>query len=114
HFRAVAREPVRRSWDDASADNLGAGEDDDTLHRQVCACVRKTLDTVGPAYADVLRAVDLEDEPLAAYAARTGIAVGNARVRLHRARRSMRQRLEQLCGVRDAEAFLDCACGPAC
>jgi RNA polymerase sigma factor (sigma-70 family) len=113
HYRAAARERARTESDETLAETASADEDRD-LHNQVCACVGRTLDAVSPAYAAVLRAVDLEGEALEGFAHREGIGIGNARVRLHRARRSMRERLEAMCGANQAAAFVNCDCGPAC
>ncbi|HEY0710923.1 MAG TPA: RNA polymerase sigma factor [Polyangia bacterium] len=112
HFRAAAR--ARRLGPLDEAAETAVEDDDGGLHRQVCACVGKTLDAVSADYAAVLRAVDLEGEAVESYAKKAGIAIGNARVRLHRARRSMRQRLEEMCGAHRADAFVDCDCDPGC
>jgi RNA polymerase sigma-70 factor (ECF subfamily) len=78
-----------------------------------CGCALGVLDRLPPTYAEMLRRVDLDDEPIAAVAAREGISVNNATVRLHRARHRLRDEVESLCGpgVRRArQACADCAC----
>lgn len=75
-----------------------------------CACSLGQLERVRPEYAEILRRVDLEDEPLPVAAAAIGITVNNATVRLHRARKALRDQLRELCGTESARDCLDCGC----
>jgi DNA-directed RNA polymerase specialized sigma24 family protein len=75
-----------------------------------CGCAARLLGELRPAYAEVLRRVDLEGEDPAAVAARLGISSTNFYVRLHRARKALRERLEQHCGVSSVSPCLDCTC----
>jgi RNA polymerase sigma-70 factor (ECF subfamily) len=45
-------------------------------------------------YADILRAVEVDEAPVAAVADGLGMSPGNAAVRLHRARQALRKRLD--------------------
>ena len=75
-----------------------------------CLCAAHELTTLRANYSDALRAVELNLEPIAAYAHRKGITANNAMVLLHRARRSLRTRLKSRCGsCADAGCF-DCSC----
>jgi RNA polymerase sigma factor (sigma-70 family) len=76
----------------------------------LCACFRPLLPTLSPGYAEVIEAIDLEGEPSAVAAARLGLSPGNLRVRLHRARRQLRERLEATCRTCAAHGCLDCHC----
>jgi DNA-directed RNA polymerase specialized sigma24 family protein len=64
-----------------------------------CACTLRLLGELRPAYADALRRVDLDGEDPAAVAEALGISSANFYVRLHRARRALRERVERHCGV---------------
>ena len=75
-----------------------------------CACSLGQLERLRPEYADILRRVDLEDEPLATAAAAIGVTVNNATVRLHRARKALRDQLRDLCGTESVRDCLDCDC----
>ena len=75
-----------------------------------CACSLGQLERLRPEYAEILRRVDLDDEPLPAAAAALGITVNNATVRLHRARKALRDQLRDLCGTESARDCLDCGC----
>lgn len=75
-----------------------------------CACSLGQLERLRPDYAAILRRVDLDDEPLADVARTLGVTVNNATVRLHRARKALRDQLGSFCGVDSIRACLDCAC----
>jgi RNA polymerase sigma-70 factor (ECF subfamily) len=68
------------------------------------------LDSIRSDYAEILRRVDLGDERLADVAAGLGITVNNATVRLHRARKALRDQLRAFCGTDSARACADCGC----
>lgn len=61
-------------------------------------------------YAEVVRRVDFDEEEPAAVADALGLSVGNLYVRLHRARRMLRERVEGHCRVSSIEPCLECTC----
>jgi RNA polymerase sigma-70 factor (ECF subfamily) len=75
-----------------------------------CACTVRLLGELRPAYADILRRVDLDGQDPAAAAAALGISSTNLYVRLHRARAALRERVERHCGVSSVAPCLDCMC----
>lgn len=75
-----------------------------------CACSLGVLEKLQPDYAAILRAVDIEDATLEEAAKLFGITENNAKVRLHRARKAMREGLEALCGSCSVKACLSCDC----
>lgn len=80
------------------------------LEPTTCQCVAGALDLLTPAYADLIRTVDLNETPLADYAASQQITPGNAAVRAHRARAALRKQLTQCCGSCATHGCLDCDC----
>ncbi|AKU94946.1 DNA-directed RNA polymerase specialized sigma subunit, sigma24-like [Labilithrix luteola] len=76
----------------------------------VCACSMGMLDDVRPEYAAILRRVDIEGESMAEAASHLGLSVGNAKVRLHRARKALREELLARCGSDSVRACQDCSC----
>lgn len=76
----------------------------------VCGCVSALIETLKPEYAEIVRAVELEEQPLSDYAQRSGITGNNAAVRLHRAREALFKRLVQSCGTCATHGCLDCHC----
>ena len=86
----------------------GDGKDD--LDLIICMCLYKLLPTLKSEYADVLWRVDLIGESRKSIADALGISESNLRVRLHRARQALRQRLEQTCHTCPIHGYLDCDC----
>lgn len=92
----------RRDVRDRALENLQrelqvrSNEEDEQI---VCACIARLLPTMTPQYADVIRQVDLNERSPDAVAASLGISRKNLNVRIHRARRQLRQRLEENCRV---------------
>lgn len=75
-----------------------------------CHCSIHLLDTLRPGHAEVLRRIDFEDQSSEEAARALGISVGNLHVRLHRARRALRERVMAHCGVASCGPCLDCTC----
>ena len=78
--------------------------------RSLCSCLHALLPTLKPEYAELIRAVDLEEEPVHTAALRLGITTGNLNVRLHRARRQLHTRLLESCRLCAKHGCLDCDC----
>ena len=88
-----------------------SADDARELENTVCACVSALSSTLKPEYGQVLREVDMEEVGLAAYADKAGITYNNAKVRLHRARNALAQRIEQACGRSCClKGCADCPC----
>lgn len=77
---------------------------------EVCTCLNRLLPGLRPAYAEVLRRVDLQGESIHAVAEDLKIATNNLTVRLHRARQALRTSLEAACGVCTKHGCLNCTC----
>ncbi len=91
-----------------------AGEDKmpglDEVRPTLCACLGPLVNQLRPAYAELIRRVDLEGEPPAAVAGDLNLTSNNLTVRLHRARQALRARLEQTCGICTKHGCLNCTC----
>jgi RNA polymerase sigma-70 factor (ECF subfamily) len=83
---------------------------DASTQKFVCGCIAHVLPTLRPAYAEVLREVDLDEASLGEYARKHGLSTGNAAVRAHRARAALRKELARFCGACSVHACLDCVC----
>lgn len=79
---------------------------------ELCPCAIEELPNLHPNYSDALRSVDMDGESILAHAGRKGISVNSATVRLHRARKSLRSRLQVLCGTCAGAGCFDCRCSP--
>ncbi|HSU58870.1 MAG TPA: sigma-70 family RNA polymerase sigma factor [Bryobacteraceae bacterium] len=85
-------------------------EPDAALRQEICRCVSGLLDDLKPEYRDALRVVDLDDGKLSDLAEQSGISAENAAVRVHRARKALRRKVEQACGTCAEHGCFDCHC----
>jgi RNA polymerase sigma factor (sigma-70 family) len=104
------REATRRRQEAAYAQQQASTQEDPALESMVCTCLYTLLPTLKPAYADILRRVDLLGEPRPQVAAALGVSVQNVTVRLHRARQALKRALLQWCTTCPEHGFLRCAC----
>ena len=81
-------------------------EDETTL----CACFRALLPSLPADYAELIETLELNEGDPAAVADRLQITRNNLKVRRHRARQALRQRLEETCRICAKHGCLDCTC----
>ncbi|MAU23747.1 MAG: RNA polymerase subunit sigma-70 [Martelella sp.] len=77
-----------------------------------CSCIRNLVPTLRPDYAEIIRRADLDSESRDRIALDLGLTTNNIGVRLHRARRVLKERIEQCCGACCVGGFGDCDCAP--
>jgi RNA polymerase sigma factor (sigma-70 family) len=77
---------------------------------EVCACLVGVLASMKPEYAELLRAVELGEQPLQDFARERSISASNAGARAHRARAALRRQLIKTCGTCAEHACVDCTC----
>jgi RNA polymerase sigma-70 factor (ECF subfamily) len=87
--------------------------EDRELEAAVCECVHGLIPTLKDDHAVILRAVEMEGHSVSRVAEQLRITPGNAAVRLHRARRALRERLRTACGTCTEHGCLDCTCQSA-
>lgn len=109
HRRRAAEARALEAFAREVADAEAAPED---LRHEICACVGRLAATLKPEYAEALRAVDLEDTPVKAFAEASGLTTSNAGVRVHRARQALRRQVAASCGTCAEHGCLDCSCKP--
>ena len=100
----------RRDGERKALEKLQVEEPDANADKVICRCLDRLIPTLKPEYASVLRAIDLQEQPIERAARELGISVNNANVRLHRARRQLREKLEATCRVCATHGCLDCMC----
>jgi len=83
------------------------------LEQVACRCIKALLPTLKPTEAEALEAIDLGGKPLAEAATHLGITPNAMAVRLHRARKALREKVERTCRTCAAHGCLDCRCRPA-
>lgn len=76
----------------------------------ICACLRELLPTMKPEYAELIEKLELGNHEPEDVAQRLGITRNNLKVKRHRARQQLRERLEQTCRMCARHGCLDCSC----
>lgn len=77
---------------------------------KLCPCATEELQNLHSNYSEALRAVEMDGDRIGRHAAHKGISLNNAMVRLHRARKALRTRLERRCGACAGAGCFDCTC----
>ncbi|WP_438027026.1 RNA polymerase sigma factor [Sorangium sp. So ce233] len=75
-----------------------------------CWCVLVQAEQLKPEYALILKRVVVDGLAVTDVAAELGVTPGNAMVRLHRARKALRDRLKEHCGTTSARSCSECGC----
>lgn len=79
-------------------------------HAAICACFEDILPVMKDSYAELIRRMDLAEEPASQVAEDLGLTRENLKVRHHRARRQLRDRLAVVCRSCAQHSCLDCSC----
>jgi DNA-directed RNA polymerase specialized sigma24 family protein len=75
-----------------------------------CWCVLAQAAQLKPEYTAILRRVIVDGAKVGDVAAELGLTPNNAMVRLHRARKALKERLAAHCGTTTARSCADCGC----
>lgn len=108
HWRR--RDAARRGHEALAREPRPDAPDPAALEAEICRCFEALLPTLEAGQAALLRRVDLEGERPLDAARRLGITPNAAMVRLHRARRALRDRLIATCRTCADHGCLDCSC----
>lgn len=76
----------------------------------VCECFRELLPSMKPEYAELIDQLELKEGDPDQVAEQLGINRNNLKVRHHRARQALKQRLEETCRTCAVHGCLDCTC----
>jgi RNA polymerase sigma-70 factor (ECF subfamily) len=102
---AASRRALERFEMELSASPTAADE------RVLCECFRRLLPAVPTTYRELLQRIDLDGENAGQVAAELGLTRNNLTVRLHRARKHLRDELTRDCRACSKHGCLDCTCG---
>jgi RNA polymerase sigma-70 factor (ECF subfamily) len=83
---------------------------DEEAKRDVCGCLRGLLAKLPDQYREILERIDLGGSSIKSVADEIGQSANNLTVRLHRARKQLRERVEACCHVTTAAGCQDCTC----
>jgi RNA polymerase sigma factor (sigma-70 family) len=103
----------RRAANQAALKRLERESDsppDNEEKRIACACIETLIPTLKSDYAELIRRLDLGGETPEHVGTALGLTANNLRVRHHRARQQLRERLEQTCRMCAKHGCLDCTC----
>ena len=111
HYRRrAARQRGRDAYEAEPREMADTPETD--YDENPCTCVQDALPALRSDYAEIIRRVDLEEEPRETIAADLGLTSNNIGVRLHRARRAMKDQIEKRCSTCHFRSSGDCDCSP--
>lgn len=104
-YRSRSSAPVRADVDlDLLAAPPAAEE------QALCECFRQLIPSLKPEYALMIERLELKAGDPGRVAEELGITRNTLKVRRHRARQALRQRLEATCRVCATHGCLDCTC----
>ncbi|MCL2653541.1 MAG: RNA polymerase sigma factor [Propionibacteriaceae bacterium] len=112
HLRRHGRDPAIPNGVGADLPDIADDSRPDVLEqRQMSACVQKVLATLPAPQRQLLIQADVLDQTTAEIARDAGITTGNAKIRLHRARRNLEVALESRCEFHHRDGGVLC-CTP--
>jgi RNA polymerase sigma-70 factor (ECF subfamily) len=106
HRRTKRREGALARY---AAEAAGPADPSPEAAGAACRCVLDLVPTLRPEYAAVIEA-DLAGRDAEEVAGELGVTRNNLKVRRHRARQQLRERLEQTCRMCATHGCLDCTC----
>lgn len=77
----------------------------------LCQCFKRLLPAVPDQYRELLQRIDLDGADAGEVAAELGLSRNNLTVRLHRARKHLREALTRNCRACSKHGCMDCTCG---
>ena len=83
---------------------------DEADEKLLCQCFKRLLPSVPEQYRELLLRIDLEGQDPADVAESLGVTKNNLTVRLHRARKHLRDLLSKNCQACSKHGCLDCTC----
>ena len=86
---------------------------DASEERLLCQCFKRLLPSVPEQYRQLLQRIDLDGSELSAVASELSLTKNNLTVRLHRARKHLRELISRNCRACSKHGCLDCTCGAA-
>lgn len=104
------RATIARHHDYGAIDAEAVAEPTAADEAALCECFRSLLPSLKPEYAELIERLELAEQEPVSVAQALGIHGNNLKVRRHRARQALRQRLEETCRTCAKHGCLDCTC----
>ena len=86
---------------------------DAEAERAICGCFKSLMAELPEQYREILERIDLGGGSIKEFAAAAGQSANNVTVRLHRARKQLKEKVVECCRVCSVHGCLDCECDPA-
>ncbi|CAN5385536.1 N/A [soil metagenome] len=116
-FRQIVRNAIidyyrQKGTERTSIENVSlSNEDVDPEEEEaICACFEDLISTMNPEYAQLIKTMELGEERSDVMAEQLGITRNHLKVKRYRARKQLRQRLEETCQACATQGCLDCTC----
>lgn len=106
--RRAVRQRLEAAYEAEAPELVVQPVDDPTVTS--CCCLERLVPTLRPDYATIIRRIDLEEEPRERIAADLGLSLNNVGVRLHRARRALKGKIEERCSLYCDSSIGSCDC----
>lgn len=103
----VYRKQSKNTSNDVDPENIANPNEIDQL---TCMCMEKLIPSLNKDYAMLIRELELNQKPTAEIAKQLNISPNNLKVKRHRARQQLKQRLEETCQLCAKHGCLDCDC----
>jgi len=103
----VYRKKTAQPLDEKALENLATTDDIDQL---ACRCMEKLIPSMKQDYALLIRELELRQRSTRDVAERLHISAANLKVKRHRARLQLKQRLQETCRLCARHGCLDCDC----
>lgn len=85
-------------------------QENSSLTNEICKCFYQLLPALNTDYARLISEVDLKERSRADVATEMQMSVENLNVKLHRARKSLKEKMELCCQVCAKHGCLNCTC----
>jgi len=113
HLKSVSYRASQALLPDVEMDNPGSplvpSHDQGPLKEEMCHCIRDLVSDLPLDYRTIIYLSELKELPIGEVGEILGISPGSAKIRLHRARRMLRARMEQDCRILlDEQADIQC------
>jgi len=103
----VYRKQAGTNRESLNPEKIQSTEEIDTL---VCTCMEKLLPSLNKDYAFLIRELELSRKPTKEIAKVLNLSSNSLKVKRHRARMQLKQRLEETCRLCARHGCLDCDC----
>jgi RNA polymerase sigma-70 factor (ECF subfamily) len=107
--RFAARHGIVDELSESWAFHIDSGHGEEPVREEMSQCIRDIVQTLSPEYSAVLLLAEMQELSLAEIALMLNCTTGAVKIRLHRARKALRQRMDQACTIYlDQDAEIQC------